>query len=64
MIRKTDMTIPSFYSTKKKSTAPQSSSSMDFNETGQDSLKIREAEQANDWIRGEGNGSGNLIGHN
>ena len=64
MTRKTDMTVPGFYSTKKKSTAPQSSSSMDFNEIGQDLLKIREAEQASDWSRGEGKGLGNLIGHN
>ena len=48
MTRKIDMIVPGFYSTKKKSTPPQSSSSMDFNETGQDSLKIRETKQAND----------------
>nr|POE99897.1 hypothetical protein CFP56_54758 [Quercus suber] len=30
---------------------------MDFDETGQDSLKIKEVEQASDQSRGEGNGS-------
>ena len=55
MTRKTGLIVLGFYSTKKKSAATPSYSSMDFDKTGQDLSNPSEVEQVNGRSWEEGN---------
>ena len=64
MTTKIRLTVPGFYSTKKKPAATLSYSSMDFDKTGQASSNPGEVEQVSGWSRQEGNDLGSMNGHN